>query len=178
VNAGSQTVQNIRIEANAFDFESVFHAQYERIARVIAKVVRDPARAEELAVEVFWKLWRNPQAQGDAINGWLYRAAIRMALDELRKQSRRQKYEQLLSWPWAVRNPEELHSETEEQAHVRTVLACLPVRQSELLLLRACEGLSYQDIAHALGLNPASVGTLLSRAQESFRKEYLKRYGA
>jgi RNA polymerase sigma-70 factor, ECF subfamily len=32
-------------------------------------------------------------------------------------------------------------------------------------------------LAAALKLNPASVGTLLSRAQQAFRKEYIQRYG-
>jgi Sigma-70 region 2 len=72
-----------------FDFEATFRAQYERIARVIARVVQDPARAEELAVEVFLKLWRNPQAQGENAGGWLYRTAVRKGLDELRRRTRR-----------------------------------------------------------------------------------------
>lgn len=48
----------------AFDFEAVFRAHYPRIARVIARVVRNDARSEELAVEVFLKLWRSPRARG------------------------------------------------------------------------------------------------------------------
>jgi len=56
------------------------------------------------------------------------------------------------------------------------VLAALDSRQAELLLLRS-SGLSYEEVAAALDLNPASVGTLLSRAQQSFRKEFIKRYG-
>jgi DNA-directed RNA polymerase specialized sigma24 family protein len=76
-----------------FDFEAMFRAQYGRIARVIARVVCDPARAEELAVEVFLKLWRNRKAQGDKAEGWLYRAAVRKGLDELRRQTRRARYE-------------------------------------------------------------------------------------
>src|SRR6185437_12082721 len=68
----------------AFDFEAVFRAHYPRIARVIARVVRNDARSEELAVEVFLKLWRSPRAQGDKAGGWLYRVAARKALDDLR----------------------------------------------------------------------------------------------
>ena len=71
-----------------FDLETIFRAQYERIARVITGVIRDPARAEELAVEVFLKWSRNPQAQGDEAVGWLYRAAVRAGLDELRRAAR------------------------------------------------------------------------------------------
>jgi RNA polymerase sigma-70 factor (ECF subfamily) len=45
-----------------------------------------------------------------------------------------------------------------------------------LLLLRG-QGLLYEELAAALSINPASVGTLLSRAKAAFRKEYVKRYG-
>jgi len=48
-------------------------------------------------------------------------------------------------------------------------------RQAELLLLRS-DGHSYDELAGSLSLNPASVGTLLSRAKQAFRKEYVKRY--
>ena len=52
------------------------------------------------------------------------------------------------------------------------MLGALDPRQAELLLLRG-SGLSYAELAAALELNPASVGTLLSRAQQAFRKEYI-----
>jgi RNA polymerase sigma-70 factor (ECF subfamily) len=45
-----------------------------------------------------------------------------------------------------------------------------------MLLLRS-EGLSYAELAAALDLNPASVGTLLTRAGQAFKKEYVIRYG-
>ncbi len=81
VNAPSEAVAGMRTIEARFDLETIFRAQYERVARVIARVVRDPARAEELAVEVFLKLWRNPQAQDGNTEGWLYRAAVRTGLD-------------------------------------------------------------------------------------------------
>jgi len=42
----------------SFDFEAFFQGHYQRIARAIGRVVGDHARAEELAVEACWKLWR------------------------------------------------------------------------------------------------------------------------
>jgi RNA polymerase sigma-70 factor (ECF subfamily) len=69
-----------------------------------------------------------------------------------------------------------LCAENAEQQRVRTVLAALPRRDAEVLLLRS-EDLRYQEIATALVLNPNSVGILVSRAQDAFRKEYGKRYG-
>ena len=162
--------------ATTFDFEAFFHANYQRVARVVARVCGDQSHAEDLAVEAFWKLSREPRAQGNAAGGWVYRTAVRMALNELRRRHRRARYELLASVLPGMRSPEELHAETETAGQVRLVLAVLPARQAELLLLRS-DGLSYEEVAAALDLNPASVGTLLSRAQRAFRKEYLKRYG-
>lgn len=162
--------------APTFDFEQTFRAEYPRIARVIARVVHNPARSEELAVEVFLKLWRSPHAQGESTAGWLYRVAVRKALDELRRQTRRARYERLFGFGKPPATPEQAHAANEEQRRVRLVLAQIERRQAELLLLRAND-LSYDEVASTLGLNPASVGTLLNRAQQAFRKEYVRRYG-
>jgi RNA polymerase sigma-70 factor (ECF subfamily) len=160
----------------AFDFEATFRAQYDRVARVIARVVKDHARAEDLAVEVFLKFWRSPNAQGEKAEGWLYRTAVRTGLDELRRRTRRSRYERLLGWGRSVPTPEDVRSAAEEQERVRLVLAVIEPRQAELLVLRSHD-LSYDELAAALELNPASIGTVLSRAQDAFRKEYIKRYG-
>jgi RNA polymerase sigma-70 factor (ECF subfamily) len=160
-----------------FDFEAVFRSDYGRIARTIARVIGDPARAEDLAIETFWRLWRTPTAQGDSSGGWLHRTAVRLAVDELRRRARRARYEPLLAvFGRAPQTPDDLFCTGEAQGRVRTVLATIAPRQAELLLLRS-EGLPYEEIAATLSINPASVGTLLSRAKSAFRKEYVKRYG-
>jgi len=171
-----QPIAVVESDPQALDFESVFHLHYARIARLIARLVRDTARAEELAVEVFWKYWRTPRAHGPKAGGWLYRTAVRTALNDLRAESRRARYESLADPPPVSPTPEEAHSAAEERGQVRRVLAALDGRQAELLLLRG-SGLTYEEVAAALELNPASVGTLIARAQHTFRKEYLKQYG-
>jgi RNA polymerase sigma-70 factor, ECF subfamily len=176
VNATSEAVAEGKADDAAFDLEAVFRDQYERIARVIARVVRDPARAEELAVEVFLKLSRNRRAQGERAVGWLYRSAVRMGLDELRRRTRRARYEGFFRAGRLTPTPEEIYGSNEEKEQVRLVLAAIGRRPAELLLLRS-QDLSYDEMASVMGMNPASVGTLLSRAQHAFRKEYIKRYG-
>ena len=179
VDAPSEVV--LAMSDSRLDLEQVFKAQYERIARVIAGVIRNRARAEEVAVEVFVKWSRYPSAQGRSPEGWLYRTAIRMALNELRREMRRNRYETLfglLSSRTAkpVRSPEEIRAANEEQEQVRIVLKSIKRRDAELLLLRSSD-FTYEEIATTLGLNPASIGTLLNRAEEAFRREYVKRYG-
>ena len=175
MEAQTEPAAVIQTETSGFDFDSVFQAEYRRIARVIARLVKDSGRAEELAIGVFWKLSRTAAAQGPAVSGWLYKTAIRTALDDLRKQYRRQRYERLffLSRQTSTENPE---ASLDRQDCVRSVLASLDKRTALMLVLRS-EKFTYEDIAQALAINPASVGTLLRRAQEAFRKEYIKRYG-
>lgn len=160
----------------SFDFEAFFGAHYERIARAVARVVGDRARAEDLALEAFWKLWRNPQVHGEKAAGWLYRTAVRLGLNELRRDQRRSRYEGAAPRGSGPANPEEAHAAAEARRQVRLALAALDGRQAELLLLRN-SGLSYDEVAAELDLNPASIGTFLARAQQAFRKEYLKQNG-
>jgi len=177
VNAESMAAPAAMEDTGAERLDVVFRAQYERIARVIGRVIHDQARAEELAVEVFLKWWRNPRAQGTQAEGWLYRTAVREALDELRRQTRRHRFERLFGvFREAPATPEDLYSVNSRQQEVRTVLASLNRRHTALLLLRS-EGLSYQEIAGSLDIHPNYVGSLLARAHDAFRKEYIKRYG-
>ena len=177
VDALSDALVAMRSHEGQVEIEAVFLKLYGRVARVIARVIRDPGRAEELAVEVFLKWSRDRKAQGENPEGWLYRTAVRTGLNELRRRTRQGFYERLAARVQkAPRTPEELHAAREEQERVRLVLSRLDPPKAELLILRS-EGLSYEKLASALNLNPASVGTLLSRAQRSFRKEYLERYG-
>ncbi|MEO8369280.1 MAG: sigma-70 family RNA polymerase sigma factor [Candidatus Solibacter sp.] len=176
MNARSNPIDIMEASPRPFDFEAAFREHYARLARVIARVIRDPARSEELAVEVLWKLWRTPAAHGEQAGGWLYRTAVRTGLNELRSRGRVQRHEQLADATDGGLNPEQAHAAAQQQEQVRAVLAALDSRQAELLLLRG-SGLSYAEVAAALELNPSSVGTLLARAQQAFRKEYIERYG-
>lgn len=139
-------------------------------------MIRDPARAEELAVEVLLKFWRSRAWSQEKPEAWLHRVAVRRAIDELRHEVRRSRYERLFRFGKRPPTPEELRSTGEQQERVRAVLAAICTRDAELLLLRS-NGLTYEEAALTLSLNPASVGTLVARAQHAFRKEYVRRYG-
>jgi RNA polymerase sigma-70 factor, ECF subfamily len=103
-----------------------------------------------------------------------------MALNDLRRSTRRSRYESLFAF-MALGGQrgspvEEAFAAQEEEQKVRLVLSVIQPRQAELLMLRA-NGLTYEELAAALDLNAASIGTLLSRALAAFRKEFIRRYG-
>jgi len=158
------------------DFEDTFAASYGRISRVVSRVVVDRGRAEEIAVDVFLKWRRHPEVRGEQVAGWLYRTAVRMGLDELRRQARRARYERLFAaFRTTPATPEDLRSAQDDRQRVRAVLAGLRRRDAAILLLR-CEGQTYEELAVTLDLNPSSVGTLLARAQHAFKSAYVRRY--
>jgi RNA polymerase sigma-70 factor (ECF subfamily) len=177
VNARNVAIEERDTEADRkSDFEGFFRSNYQRIARAVTRLIGDPDGAEDLAIEAFWRLWCTPQAQGEKAGGWVYRTALRLGLSELRSTARRHRYERQSGFGRNSLTPEEAHTLAEEREQVRQVLAALDPRQSEVLLLRS-NGLSYEEVAAALDVNPISVGSMISRAQQAFRKEYVKRYG-
>jgi RNA polymerase sigma-70 factor, ECF subfamily len=179
VGRANEAVAQMSAEVKALDIDTLFRMHYAKAARIIGRVVRNRARAEELAVEVFLRLWRRGTSDIDCAEAWISRVAARAGLDELRRQTRRAKYEGLLAWlnvGKAPATPEDLHRSSEEQDRVRAVLGALNARQAEVLLLSS-DGFSYAELAAVTGVNPASVGTTLLRAREAFRKEYVRRYG-
>jgi RNA polymerase sigma-70 factor (ECF subfamily) len=177
VNA-TDTATLTGVDAQADDrLEALFRAHYTRVARVVGRIVHDQSRAEEIAVEVFLRWRRHPSAQGEGAEGWLYRTAVRQALDVWRRDRRWTRVERILThFGVAPRTPADLHAGAEDRRQVRTVLAALRRRDATLLLLWA-EDLDYAALAASIGVRPSSVGTLLRRAQDAFRKDYEARYG-
>jgi RNA polymerase sigma-70 factor, ECF subfamily len=179
VTTANEAIAEMETRGAPFDLDAAFCAHYTKVFRIIARVVHDPARAKELAVEVFLKLWKKQLQPGANLEAWLYRVAVRTGLDELRSRTRRMRYEALLEFVQvrpAPATPEEIRRSNEEAEKVRTVLAYMDRKQAERLLLRSQE-FSYKEAAVILRLTTSSVGTLVARAQEAFRKEYVKRYG-
>ena len=67
-------------------------------------------------------------------------------------------------------DPAYIVAASETRDEVRAVLARLPERSAAMLALRYA-GLSYAEIAAALDVRASSVGTLLRRAEDAFRRE-------
>ncbi|HEU5335698.1 MAG TPA: sigma-70 family RNA polymerase sigma factor [Terriglobales bacterium] len=163
------------------EFEAVFLEYYARVAGVLMRLLGDRTCAEELANDVFWKLYRTPPAGGvdERVGGWLYRTATNLGIDALRAGARRHKYEEAAarSHPSTVLTPLDDVVRAEQCKRVRAVLAALKPAQAQLLILRA-SGLSYKELSEALAVNSAGIGTMLSRAQAEFRRTYLELHGA
>jgi RNA polymerase sigma-70 factor (ECF subfamily) len=142
---------------------------------VLFRLLGDRAEAEDLTLETFWRLWDRAPGRPENLAGWLYRVAMRLGYNALRAGRRRERYEiEAGVEALEVNAPPDpaLSAElAEERARVRAALRRLPPRDAQLLLLRQT-GLSYKELAIALGVAPGSVGALLTRAEAKFEAVY------
>jgi RNA polymerase sigma-70 factor (ECF subfamily) len=157
-------------------FEAVFFQHYTRIYALLFRLVGDRAEAEDLTLEAFCKLWQQPPTRADNLGGWLYRVALRLGYNALRAR-RRAGYEAQAGADALEQapplDPAREVERADERARVRAVLARMPERDAQLLILRH-SGLAYREIAAALGVSPNSIGTLLARAEQEFERLYLE----
>ncbi len=158
-------------------FETLFLRHYERIYTALFCLLGHKADAEDIAQQVFLKLYHAPERiriEGDEINlaGWLYRAVMNEAYNALRSQKRRTAWQERFARLWSSPpDPAQLAESQDTQARVRRILLELKPRDAHLLLLRHT-GLSYAELAAALKVAPGSVGSLLTRAERAFREKY------
>lgn len=158
-------------------FEALFHEHWERIFGLLFRLVGDRAEAEDLAVEVFLRLYHRPPRVRTApqLRAWLYRVATNLGYNALRARKRRARYERQAGIEdlegRAPADPAGEAERRERRERVRQVLARLKPRSVRLLVLRH-SGLSYAEIAAILKLSASSIGTLLARAEREFESQY------
>ena len=159
-------------------FESLFAAEYATVVAIAFRVLADAHEAEDIAQDVFCQFYRQHSPDVPWAGAWLHRAAVNTALNHIRCTKRR---------TWRERreaverdrfgqgmalslDPQAAVESTERAREVRAALARLPQKSARVLVLRY-SGLSYAEVAAALGVGVGQVGTLLRRAEAALRKE-------
>ena len=148
----------------------LFRTEFGRLFRYLDRVSGDPDLAKDLAQEAFVRLLQR-RAMPDFPVAWLVTVANNLRRNAGAKASRRRQLltvdrgEQAQSDPTPA--PDQVVLAAEDRQRVRRVLDRMPAREAQMLVLQA-EGYSYREIAAALKLQPASIGTLLARARAGF----------
>ncbi len=151
-------------------FEAFFRNHYWDVVRLAQSVVGDSQGAQDVAQDVFLAAYRRFPGDFEQASGWVRVAAVHTALNALRGERRRDKRQHLVPVARSQTGLEETVIERERRTELRRVLRRLPRRSAAVLVMRH-GGMSYQEIADALGVKVGNVGTLLRRAESALRKE-------
>jgi len=165
----------------SFDFLLVKYRS--PLVNFLYRMVRDTATAEDLAQEVFLRVYRarkqyTPSAK---FTTWLFRIATNVALNSVR-DNRYQKMEVSLDAPVSTEEesaPRELPAremridehllEQDRVAFIQQAIAALPEKQRAAVLLHKYEEMDYAEIAKILDCTESALKSLLFRAYESLR---------
>jgi RNA polymerase sigma-70 factor, ECF subfamily len=154
------------------DVERLFREYHDPLVRYLTRRLGDRDWAEEVAQETFVRALRQPALQNE--RAWLFAVATNLVRDEARKDARRRRHLELLTEEakaTVVEQPITDLERSQERALARKAIDALTERDREALLMRE-EGLDYTEIAEALQLSLASVGTTLSRARRRLVEAY------
>ena len=167
--------------------KEIYEKYHKKIYRIAYSVVRQREEAFDVVQEVFIKLFRSIRNfKGRShFYTYLYRMAMNTAIDHKRKTGKQ--YMSSLDEEGSFepsdqpeKGPEKILLQKELEERVKLAMDKLPDEQRAALIFRDVEGLSYQEMAEAMG---CSIGTVMSRLhygrkrmQESL-KDYVKVHG-
>ncbi len=161
-------------------FDALVLKYQHKVVKLVMRYVRNPAEAEDVAQEAFIKAYRAlPQFRGDsAFYTWLYRIAINTAKNavvsrdrspvefDLDSQNSDESYD-MQSRLKDSETPEGLVLTDEIRGTVNSAIDALPEDLRTAIVLRELEGLSYEEIAAAMGCPVGTVRSRIFRAREA-----------
>lgn len=171
-------------EGDKSAFESLLDKYHPPIINFIYRFLEDKTESEDLAQEVFLRIYRSaqnytPQAK---FSTWIYRIAKNLALNELRRKKvrRTSSLEEMVSSEesglqreFSDKKPSALE-ELEKQDlifAVRKSIDSLPPNQKTAVILSRYEELSYEETAKVIGCSVSAVKSLLSRAKMTLKEK-------
>ena len=148
---------------------AVVERYQDRIFALIYGIVRDRHEVEDVAQEVFFKVFTRIGAFDgrSRFYTWLYRVAANSAKDHLKKRSRRPSValDEDAGIESGATGPADSAQNAEVRRRVRRAIHDLPPRYREVLALRELEAMSYNEIAAVLKVSIGTVESRLHRAR-------------
>jgi RNA polymerase sigma-70 factor (ECF subfamily) len=165
-------------------FELLVFKYQRKLLRLVSRLVRDQAEAEDVVQEAFIKAYRAmANFRGDsAFYTWLYRIGINTAKNYLVTQSRRaptstdadiEEAETFIDADGLrdINTPESLLATKQIGETVNAAMLSLPVELRNAITLREIEGLSYDEIAELMACPIGTVRSRIFRAREAIAEK-------
>ena len=172
----------IAFKSGSEDAYSVIYGRYRpRVESLCRRMLANPHDAQEATQEAFLRVFQSLHSFNGRyqLGAWITRIATNVCLDNLRTQARRpiqptpmEEMELTLPDKGIDSDPEFFVIRRAESRRVRRVLESLPPMHRAAIILRDFEGLSYSEVAIALGITDAQVKALLHRARAGFKRAW------
>lgn len=167
-------------EGDSESFALLLERHRGPVVYYLSRMLQDQAVAEELAQEVFLRVYRSRSSYEPTakFTTWLFRIATHLALNRIRDSKKEKGHASLDEGSMegaplqvADRRPnvEQEMLDDVKLAEVRRAIATLPEKQRAAVLMHKYEELEYAQIAGVLGCSESAVKSLLFRAYESLR---------
>lgn len=156
-------------------FQLLFEAYKDRVYSVAFHFCGDESMAGDATQQVFLKLFSAiAQFRQDAqFTTWLYRIVVNTCVDEQRKRKRFVPFspEMEVKNLVARSSQEESYSRRQVAASVKAAIADLSPKLRLPILLKYFEGLSYEEIAEAIGCSKGTVASRLNRGHKTLARK-------
>ena len=158
------------------DYDQLYRTHHARVLRLCQLLLSDPHEAEEVAQEVFLKLFRAHPGDGQVLSwgSWLTKVAINACRDRRRSgwwKWWRERHVEFVETGFStdLPTPEEAAVSNERRREIWSSFRELSTRQQEVFALRYVEGWSTEEVAATLGLSTGSIKRHLYRAVHHLR---------
>jgi RNA polymerase sigma-70 factor, ECF subfamily len=168
-------------------FRSLVETHQHRVIGTVAKMLSDDTEAEDIAQQVFVRVWKSahryePTAK---FTTWLYKITRNLVFNELRRRKRHpatsldattgEDDRPMQTADTSVKAPDVFVLEDEMHTAIQRAIDELPETQRMAVILRRYDDISYEEIAEILDLTVPAVKSVLFRARTELR-EKLRRY--
>lgn len=153
-------------------FEEIFILYFNRVKIFINGIIKSDADAEELAQDIFVKLWNGrEQINADkSLNAYIYTMARNRAFNFLKHKAVEQSYINSYKSDSTITTPEEICFAKEIELLIEMTVNQMPVRRGQIYSLSRNNGVSNDDIAIQLNISKKTVENQLSLALQEIRK--------
>lgn len=166
-------------------FEELVEIHQHSVVGTVAKMLGGPAEAEDIAQQVFVRVWKSasryePKAK---FTTWLFTITRNLVFNEVRRRKRKpavsmdereEEFHQMEA-DHLTASPDDSALQAELEKAVDDAIAALPEKQRMAIVLRRYEELPYDEIGKVLDMTVPAVKSLLFRARSQL-KENLKNY--
>ncbi|HEV2482629.1 MAG TPA: RNA polymerase sigma-70 factor [Puia sp.] len=154
-------------------FAELFRRYDRRIYPFVLKMIKSPLMAEEIAQEIFIKIWRHRETLHmiDQPESYILTIAARHTLDQIKKRLNENRMLQRFSAGLSAthNDPEELLLLKDTEELIQRAVDQLPPQQKSVYLLSRRQGMSYEEIGGELNISPNTVRNHLVKALAAIR---------